>query len=138
MKQGKDLVALARELDRQAKAKKDLIGDTRKLAVRPVEENDRINADQHLVMQINGELEAPVNHHALRQIGSRLEIPAKYVDRLAENHPDMLAYNINALFNREPEDRMIRLLDGNVRAFLADSYRIIDNWDVASIALEAI
>lgn len=129
---------LAQELQRQAESKKDLIGDTRQLSVRPVLEAELPKVDAHLVMQINGIGEAPVNPHALRQIGDRLQIPAKYVDRLAENHPDMLAYNINALFGREPEKRMVRLLDNRVRAFLSDSYRIIDNYDVAGIALEAI
>ena len=33
---------------------------------------------------------------------------------------------------------MVRVLDGNVRAFLSDSYRAIDNYDVASHALRTL
>ena len=71
----------------------------------------------------------------MRQVGARLEIPAKYVDRLAEKHPDMLAWNVNQLFEREPERRMVRTLDGRVRAFMSDSYRIMDNYDLAQHVL---
>ena len=128
------------ELDRQRDAKTDLIGDTRRLAVRPVIEADRdmpqVMVDHKLIMQINGEAEAPINDLALTQIGQRLQIPAKYVNRLAGAYPDLLSTNINALFSREPEKRMIRMLDGRVRAFLSDRYRVIDHFDTAQIVLK--
>jgi len=77
----------------------------------------------------------PVNRHALHQIGDRLKIPRKFAERLAQDHPDMLAYNVNCLFNREPENRMVRTLDGRVRAFMSDRYRIMDNHDLAEAVL---
>ena len=133
MKQGRTLVDLATELERQSNAKRDFVADTRSLAVRPFCEDDKTNfplVSSNLIMQINGE-DMAVDRHSVRQIGGKLKIPAKYVDRLAQDHPDMLAYNINGLFSREPKRQMVRTLDGNVRAFLSDRYRPLDNYDLA-------
>jgi hypothetical protein len=138
MKAGKSLMELAAELDRQANAKKDLIGSTALCKVRPVLDEEREEMNAPLAMKIGDEPDAPVNQHALRQIGERLKIPAKFADRLAETHPDILAYNLNELFHREPEKRLIRLLDGRVRAFLSDTFRVVDNYDIAKVVLGGI
>jgi hypothetical protein len=140
MKQGRTLQDLATELDRQKEAKRDFIVDTRQAQVVPVEHQEKNAKWLNMILPVateNGETKAEqfeMNPHALRQVGQRLKIPAKFVDRLASDYPDMLAYNINGLFSREPEKRMIRTLDGNVRAFLSDRFRIMDNFDL----LEAI
>ena len=60
------------------------------------------------------------NDVAHRQIAARLEIPAKYYDRMRTEAPQMLAKNVNHWLHAQPETRMIRTLDGNVRAFLSD------------------
>ena len=151
MKQGRSLVELAKELERLEGAKRDFVADTRQLRVAPiasldavVDKTERIErqnaaALNMIIENTNAEdLFCPVNNHAMNQIGSRLGIPKKYVDKLAEKHPDILAYNINELFEREPEKRMVRTLEGNVRAFMSDRYRIIDNYDVANVVLPAL
>lgn len=128
------LQELAAELDRQRRVKKDFLADTRGLKVVP----DDTGLALVIPDAIKDSVEADtcrIRRHALRQIGSRLNIPATFVDRLAEKHPDMLAWNVNQLFEREPEHRMIRTLDGNVRAFLSNSYRPLDNYDLAEAVL---
>ena len=132
MKTGREIQDLWKELDRQNKAKRDFVADTRAVAVRPVavKERETLQIPTALEMQINEDF-YPVSRHALRQIGEKIKIPAKYVDRLAADHPDMLAYNVNALFSREPKNQMVRTLDGNVRAFLSDRFRPLDNHDLA-------
>jgi hypothetical protein len=65
-----------------------------------------------------------------RQIASRLQIPWTYYDRIKADHRDLLIHQVNALFNREPETRLVRTLDGKARAFLSDRYRPIDNAEV--------
>ena len=64
---------------------------------------------------------------AHKQIASRLKMPVKYYLRLLADHPDLLLMQVNELFRREPQDRMLRTLDGNLRAFLSSSYRRLDN-----------
>jgi hypothetical protein len=125
------LEQLAAELTRQKDAKRDFVATTKDIKV------SADNASPTNLMLHLGDMtdRFPVNQHAVRQIGARLEIPAKFVDRLASKHPDMLAWNINKLFEREPETRMVRTLDGKVRAFLSDKYRPLDNFDFANAVL---
>ena len=78
-----------------------------------------------------------ITDHCLRQIGSRLKIPAKYFDRMKAEAPDLLRSNVNHWFTRNPERRMIRTFipmigdveesDRHARAFLSSSYRRLDN-----------
>lgn len=146
MKQGKSLVDLAKELERLEGVKRDFIADTRQLQVAPTATLNPENVQRENAAALSmiigdsngGDLVCPVNGHAMNQIGSRLGIPKKFADKLAEKHPDMLAYNVNGLFSREPEKRMIRTLEGSVRAFMSDRYRIIDNYDVANVVLPAL
>jgi len=142
MKQGKTLQDMAIELDRQSQMKRDFIVDTRQAQVLVADphEEQRENARKlELALPINGGAERfPINKHAMYQVGARLKIPQKYVQRLEQDHPDMLAYNINGLFSREPEKRMVRTLDGNARAFLSDRYRVMDNFDLAQAVLPTL
>ncbi len=52
--------------------------------------------------------------------------------------PELLSHNINTLFAREPEKRMVRTLDGNARAFLSDRYRPLDNFDLGEVAFDVL
>ena len=67
-----------------------------------------------------------------------LKIPAAYYDRMLSDYPELLAENVNSWFQREPTQRMVRTLDGTVRAFLSNRYRRIDNLDIAEIVLPVI
>lgn len=129
---GMSLEELAAELQRQKDVKRDFLADTRELRVVPDDDSPT-----KLSIQVGntGSDIFPVRQHAVRQVGSRLDIPAKFVDRLAEKHPDLLAHNINTLFKREPEQRMVRVLDDQCRAFLSDKFRPLDNFDFANATL---
>ena len=76
-----------------------------------------------------------VNDNAHRQIGAALGIPAKYYDKMQKELPDLLAQNVNAWFDTEPQAKMIRTMDGRARAFLSDRYRRIDNYEIAQTVL---
>lgn len=76
-----------------------------------------------------------VNDHAHGQIAARLGIPKKYYDRMREEAPNLLDRNVNFWFYGKPERRMIRMLDGNVRAFMSDRYRRLDNVDLMQHAV---
>lgn len=85
-----------------------------------------------------------MGENAHRQIGAYTGIPASYYDKLMTS-PQLLAENVNHWLKDKavqaqlnPERRMIRTLDGNVRAFLSDRYRRIDNEMVAEAVLPVI
>lgn len=123
------LTNLAAELERRAQNKADYVTDTRKLSMQEDATLSFENGVRH-------NLEA--NDVAHRQIASRLEIPAKYYDRLRSASPALLATNVNHFLHAEPSTRMIRTLDGKVRAFLSDRYNRIENEEIAKAALPAL
>lgn len=52
--------------------------------------------------------------------------------------PDLLDQNINHWLNQNPKRRMIRVLDGKVRAFLSDRYRRLNNLELCAAVLPVI
>ena len=126
MKQGTNLMDMAAELQRQLDAKKDYIAPTEQLEMQP-------NASLTIASEAY-----PITPHAHNQIGDRTKIPAKYYRRMLEEAPALLANNINHWFRANPEKRMIRTLDGKVRAFLSDRYRRIDHYDVVAACLPVL
>ena len=120
MLQGRTLQELAVEIQRQQNAKQDYLADTSALSM--------VDGDEGIKFQIEGMEPFGVNDLAHSQIGQYLEIPAKYYE------------NVNHWLHKTetPERRMVRTLDGNVRAFLSDRYRRIDNADVAETVLPII
>lgn len=132
MKQGRTLQELAVEIDRQARTKKDFLVDTTAMSVIPHEEGIRFQAE-------GMSADFGINDIAHSQIGQHLEIPARYYERMRTESPELLSQNINHwLHNRAPESRMLRTLDGNLRAFLSAKYRRIDNMEIAETVLPII
>ena len=127
MKQGTSLKGLAQEIERQADVKLDYIADTAALRVEHFEDLPLLVLDGHGAYGIND-----TAHH---QIGEKLGIPYKYYDRLRAEAPALLESNVNHWFANTPEQRMIRTLDGKVRAFLSNRYRPLDNHDLAEAVL---
>lgn len=112
---------LAKELLRQESAKVDLVAPTKSLTFDPT---------GHVL--VDGHDSYKLNEQAHAGIGTRTNIPAKFYDRLHEEHPDLLAYNVNTLWHRSDDSAMLRTIDGVGRAFLSSSYALtMDNSDVA-------
>lgn len=134
MKSGRSIVELAQELERQRTSKKDYLIDTRNLRM------DVPNGMPKLTLLNDGGLSPAlgVNDVAHRQIGAHLGIPAKYYDKMRTENPELLVVNANSWFQKEPATRMIRALDGQARAYLSDSYRRIDNYEIAETVLPII
>lgn len=130
MKSGLTLTQLAQEIERRANAKKDMVAKT-----------------EALTFTATGKTEAPrfgllagpedfaINEIGHHQIGQHVEIPKTYYDKMRTQAPDLLSTNINEWFRRFPSTRMVRTLDGNVRAFLSDKYRPLENEDLAEAVL---
>jgi hypothetical protein len=68
----------------------------------------------------------PVAHG---QLAERIGIPRRYYDRMATEAPALLAENVNHWLHHSRENRMFRILDGNVRAVLSDRYQRLDYFD---------
>lgn len=156
MKTGKDLIQLAREIERQKTAKRDFIADTAGLSFSapddwtpPAQEKQTIRRGQPrpvmtaprpapiwLNIPDQGRFEVgPVAHG---QVSAYTGIPKKYYDRMQAYAPDLLAANVNQWFTQAPAPRMVRTLDSRARAFLSNRYRILDHEDVLQAVLPAL
>jgi len=132
MKTGKTLVELATEIQRQADLKRDVVAPTglmRMVSFGP-------GLDSRL--QIDTQAALAVNEIAHDQIGTHVGIPAAYYDRMRAEAPELLAQNVNTWFAQKPANRLVRTMDGTVRAFLSDSYRPLENVDLAEAALPVL
>lgn len=134
MKQGiKTIEKLYEELDRQRDIRIDLIANTKNLTVRS-------NSVSSMISVATGSdiLSYAVSEVAHRQIAERLNIPFKYYERLRREYPELLDSNINGWLERNPEKRMLRTLDGKMRAFLSDRYRRLDNLELVDHVMPVI
>lgn len=134
MKQGRTILELAKELERQRLARKDFVADTRMLAVRTD------NHGNSLLSLDLGETKETfmLNELTHNQLASRLQIPVKYYKKMRTENPSLLDWNINDWFRKTPEKRMLRALDGNLRAFLSDRYRRLDHLELADAVFPII
>lgn len=136
MKTGRTIQEVGAEILRQSQSKEDYLVNTSKLAMEDWGGTPMLHLQGDNGLDLIEPLEIKQTAH--RQMGDYLGIPRKYYDRMMDSDVGLLAYNVNRWFRREPEQRMIRTMDGRVRAFLSNRYRRIDNLDIARVTLPII
>jgi hypothetical protein len=134
MKEGRSLPDLAAEIERQHKTKRDFIGPTSKMRMMLDSSIDDIAVDSTR-MELEGLGQFGINDNGHSQLAARLLIPKTYYDRCRRIAPGLLAGNVNHWLAEGTEKRLVRTLDDKVRAYLSDSYRILDNYDFAENVL---
>jgi hypothetical protein len=154
MKEAMTLQDLAAEVKRVDTVKRDFLGETTFLEARPrvqlevVGEHAGIEETQHQITPetldiaikgVGDQTETfEVNTLAHRQIARKTPIKADYYKHMLEHAPALLATNINHWFRETPAPRLIRTLDGFVRAFLTNAYRPVQNHDLLNAILPAL
>lgn len=152
MKTGKSITELAQEIERQAATRKDYVAKQSALTMVPIRhagptphivEQSELPADVKpngvALAGFNGGGPQLLTEHAHGQFAQHLDIPKKYYDRMRVEQPELLAKNVNTWLQTAPEARrMIRVLDGNVRANLSDRYRPLDYHELAHAGLPAL
>lgn len=151
MKTGMTLTKLAAEIERREKTKLDFIAPTEKLTmiVTPptsAPAGTGLIAPRMLIDTPKGKQDFGINQLAHNQMAENLKIPAAYYNRMLAEAPELLARNVNTwLLNplrelrEEPSKRrMVRTLDGNMRAFLSDKFRPLENEDLAEAVLPVL
>ena len=135
MKEGRSLVELAREIERQQSLKRDFIAPSNNMRMT----SSAIEGDA-VMLSIDGISNGRfgINSIAHEQIGSRLNIPKRYYDTMLSDAPDLLATNVNHWLGASRDKRMLRTLDGKARAFLSNRYRPLDNLDLMEVALPSL
>jgi hypothetical protein len=146
MKKGKSLTELATEIERRQESKHDLIAPMPKLEVVVSADKKEPRLVAHLP---KGDESFGIRQLAHNQIAEQLKIPAQYYNRMLAEEPELLARNINTWLNNPPRSdaakdrndtkrRMVRTMDGQVRAFLSDKYRSLENEDLAEAVLPVL
>ena len=134
MKQGRALAEVLAQLLYEDRMKRDFIAPAQALQVSPDGESIIMSFTATNEQEVLGMTDL---FH--RQVGSALNIPAKYYDMMRTQKPQLLAENVNAWLGDRDQSYMIRSMDfgrGRVaRAFLSDRYRRIDNLEVANAIL---
>lgn len=132
----RSLKELCDELERQKTTRKDLIVPSDALKI-SVDLGTRTVFMEVPCLDVPDKKDSyALTEYAHKQIATKTGIPQAYYDKLRETgRLDLLAGNINSWLP-DKEKRLIRILDGNVRAMLSDRYRIIDNHDVVFMVLE--
>ena len=133
MKQGKTLEQLGVKLQRQRNSRANYIADTRQLNFTTNDNRSQITFESG-----NKTMEFGINPLAHQQIASRLGIPLKYYQRMQAETPSLLDTNVNRWLEQTPARRMLRVMDGNIRAFLSDRYRRLDNLELCASVLPII
>lgn len=133
---------IAKEVSRRAKARKDYVVRRDKLGA--------INADGALHLRIADQPDLfAMRRGSLAQMAVSLDVPLRYLDRLTDNgHGDLAALTLTELLQKEStttlrgaavqRKHLVRTLDGEVDAFLSDSYRAFSNEDALAVALQEV
>jgi hypothetical protein len=131
------LAQLVTELERQRESRIDFVADVRHLNV---EANGGIKIIPTTAQAFEWMPEGamPMVKSAYHQLGDRCtpSIPTRFFDALLEERPARLAALINGLHADDPKKRLVRCLDNQVRAWLSNSYRVLDNMDIAFTCLD--
>ena len=136
MKQGMTIQDAAKEIMRQSQAKADYLVNSANLHMETCDGVPTLRLLDDSGMDRVEPLDILTTAH--RQMGTYLNIPWKYYERMLQNNIGLLAQNVNTWLQQGPEQRMIRTIDGRARAFLSNRYRRIDNIDIAKITLPII
>jgi hypothetical protein len=126
------------EIERQKKSKKDFVGDSRYLSVTPAEGQMSLRVDIKKASQIGEADLFNLTRTGRVQLANALRIPMTLWERMEKDpkHQGRLGELATHFLREEPTDRLVRTLDGKMRAFLSPRYRTLDNSDLFFVAAE--
>lgn len=85
MKTGRSLQDWAKEIERRANAKRDFMVDTRSMEMFNGEQGPQVSLELK-----DSRLQLGMTENAHRQIGTHLNIPAKYYELMRKENPELL------------------------------------------------
>lgn len=123
MKNAKTLVELAQSLETMRASTRDFVVPVNQITM---------DSNANIVFNsVDKEQILSPNTWSSSQISSYLDIPKTYYDRLKTENKSLLADNVNHGFLKNSSDnRMIRTVGNNVRAFVSNKYRRLDSFDL--------
>ena len=143
------LMALMEKVKEQDARSRDFIAPTNALQIEtlnrdgsPADDSDQANVSRIVVEREDG---APThmykaNDVALSQIGQRAGIDSRTMQRLQQGYPSQFDSVINAIWQKEPKNTMVRTFmdsdtGGIARAVLSDKFKTFDNTNLLQSAI---
>jgi hypothetical protein len=139
MQEGLGLQDLAATIVAQAKEKTDLLANNED--IRSIHFEDAESSEPVHAIQVGKDHVLRPNEVFNGQLARELRIPKPYFDRMATESPALLDQNVNEWLGApeyREKRRMVRSLGTTARAYLSDSYRPLDNVDLAQAVLPAV
>lgn len=124
MKQGMALDLVYAETKRQSVNQRDLVVRGNVMSYDSVTDvNGRLQIAAGTTIEQYG-----ISPFARGQLAKICDIPHKYFERMRNNKPALLDQNVNTwLTDLGNDTKLVRTMDGDVRAMLSNRYRIVDN-----------
>ena len=143
------LLDLMQKVKDQAERSKDFIAPTNALQIQtlnkdgsPADDSDQSKFSRIVVEREDGEPTYMYNANevALSQIGQRAGIDSRTMQRLQQGYPTQFDSVINAIWQKEPKNTMIRTFmdsdtHGIARAVLSDKFKTFDNTNLLNSAI---
>lgn len=129
MKAGQQLVSLLDEVERVNREKRDYLVPSGLLT------HSTQSTKSTITLSGSNPITLQVGDTARRQMAEKLGIPFKYFERMRDEQPRLLDNNVNTWLQCSGETRMIRALDGHVRAVLSNRYHRRDNFELAKAVI---
>ncbi|MEY2908799.1 MAG: hypothetical protein RLZZ602_1322 [Pseudomonadota bacterium] len=140
------LTNLLRQVQDQAARSQDYIAPTNQLQLMTGDRGDGSKVSQ-IIMEASGGMPTtilPANDVAFDQIAQRAGIDVRTARRLQQDYSSEFDGLINAIWQKEPAQRMLRTFDyglahgtrtGELRAFVSDKFKTFDNTHLLNAAL---
>lgn len=141
MRKTTDLVVLAQEIQRQSESKRDYVAPAPLITLHPWDKERAQGTLDGMRLEVSGQGHYGLKQYAHNQLAEYCGIPKRYYDDMRRELPTLAAFNVNEWLrsqDHKAEKRLIRTLDGEVRGFLSDTYRPLENIDLAAMALPAL
>ena len=129
MKTGKSMKELVTELERQAKSKRDEVVSTKETRVVSPKDTESVFLDAPGVPHL------PIRELAHGQLAEHVGVPKGYYDRMRSEARTLFDATVNWWLYHSAARRFVRMLDGEVRAFLSDRYRTYDNCELVQVVI---
>lgn len=136
MKEDLTLEELAQELVQQSEVKQDYLVDSSRMLMEACGAAPVLRVLDDFGEDCMEPLEFTATAH--KQLSSYLRIPAGYYDRMLEEAPELLTTNVNRWLRGTSEVKLLRTLDGSVRALLSNRYWCVDHLDVLRVIVPTL
>jgi hypothetical protein len=133
MNRGITVQELATEVERQNGAKQDFVLDSH-----DIDWDFDLDNPGHTVADLGAHGSFPVLRNAHKQLAAHMKVPQAYYDRMVTDAPLLWRDTMDHWLSRNNTRRMVRMLDGEMRAFLSDRYNPLDNADMMEAVMPVL